>query len=350
VADAFRVGLIGYGLAGASFHAPFITTTPGLLLDTVVTSDPERQRQVARTHPEARIVNSADQMWRESPGLHLVVVASANRSHVPLARAAIAAGAAVVVDKPLAASAAEGRQLIAEAAAAGTFLTVFQNRRWDGDFLTLRQLLRDGRLGRPLRFESRFERWRPDPNPGWRQHPDPADAGGLLYDLGSHLIDQALQLFGDIEEVYAELDRRHPAAAVDDDSFVAISHRSGVRSHLFMSVIAAQPGPRMRVLGSEAAYVKYGLDVQEAALRAGQRPGGASWGEEPPDRWGQLGRAESLQAVATLPGAYQQFYAGVLASLRGDAPPPVDPRDAVRVLEIIDAAQRSSAGRCVVGL
>jgi predicted dehydrogenase len=164
------------------------------------------------------------------------------------------------------------------------------------------------------------------------------------------LIDQALQLFGDIEEVYAELDRRHPAAAVDDDSFVAISHRSGVRSHLFMSVIAAQPGPRMRVLGSEAAYVKYGLDVQEAALRAGQRPGGASWGEEPPDRWGQLGRAESLQAVATLPGAYQQFYAGVLASLRGDAPPPVDPRDAVRVLEIIDAAQRSSAGRCVVGL
>jgi scyllo-inositol 2-dehydrogenase (NADP+) len=350
VADAFRVGLIGYGLAGASFHAPFITTTPGLLLDTVVTSDPERQRQVARTHPEARIVNSADQMWRESPGLHLVVVASANRSHVPLARAAIAAGAAVVVDKPLAASAAEGRQLIAEAAAAGTFLTVFQNRRWDGDFLTLRQLLRDGRLGRPLRFESRFERWRPDPNPGWRQHPDPADAGGLLYDLGSHLIDQALQLFGDIEEVYAELDRRHPAAAVDDDSFVAISHRSGVRSHLFMSVIAAQPGPRMRVLGSEAAYVKYGLDVQEAALRAGQRPGGASWGEEPPDRWGQLGRAESLQAVATLPGAYQQFYAGVLASLRGDAPPPVDPRDAVRVLEIIDAAQRSSAGRCVVDL
>ena len=261
---------------------------------------------------------------------------------------AIAAGAAVVVDKPLAATAADARQVIAEAAAAGRMLTVFQNRRWDGDFLTLRQLLQQGELGRPLRFESRFERWRPEPTPGWRQRPDPAEAGGLLYDLGSHLIDQAILLFGDIDNVYAELDRRHPAAAVDDDSFVALAHRSGVRSHLVMSVMAAQPGPRIRMLGSKAAYVKFGLDVQEAALRAGQRPGGASWGEEPADQWGQLGSAGSLRPVATLPGAYQQFYAGVLLALRGEAPPPVDAVDAVRVLEIIEAARRSAAERRVV--
>ena len=348
VAEPFRVGLIGYGLAGACFHAPFITATPGLQLHAIVTRDPERQRQVARDHPEARIVDSADLLWRDPHGLDLVVVASVNSSHVPLARAAIAAGAAVVVDKPLAATAADARQLIAEATAAGKMLTVFQNRRWDGDFLTLRQLLLQGQLGEPLRFESRFERWRPDPNHGWRQRPDPADAGGLLYDLGSHLIDQALLLFGEVESVYAELDRRHPAAAVDDDSFVALTHRSGVRSHLFMSVMAAQPGPRIRMLGSRAAYVKYGLDGQEAALRAGQRPGGAAWGQEPPDGWGQLGSGESLRPVPTLPGAYQQFYAGVVAALRGGAPPPVDPRDTVRVLDIIHAAQRSGAERRIV--
>jgi predicted dehydrogenase len=342
--------LIGYGLAGASFHAPFIATTRGLELHAVVTSDPERQRQVARDYPDARIVNSADQLWHDAQGLDLVVVASANRSHVPLARAALAAGAAVVVDKPLAATAIEARQLIADARAAGRMLTVFQNRRWDGDFLTLRRLLLQGQLGEPLRFESRFERWRPGPNPGWRQRPDPTEAGGLLYDLGSHLIDQALQLFGDVAEVYAELDRRHPAAAVDDDTFVALRHASGVRSHLFMSVMAAQAGPRIRMLGSQAAYVKFGLDVQEAALRAGQRPGGSRWGEEPADRWGQLGAGESRRAVPTMPGAYQRFYAGVLSALRGEAAVPVDPADAARVLDIIGAAQQSAAGRCVVRL
>jgi predicted dehydrogenase len=342
--------LIGYGLAGACFHAPFIATTPGLRLVAVVTSSPERQQQVARDHPGIRIADSVDELWRKTDRLDLVVVASSNRSHVPLARAAIAAGAAVVVDKPIAATAADARQLIAEAAAAGRILTVFQNRRWDGDFLTLQHLLSQGELGEPLRFESRFERWRPETNAGWRQRPDPAEAGGLLYDLGAHLIDQALLLFGEADDVYAELDRRHPSAAVDDDSFVALTHRSGVRSHLFMSVMAARPGPRIRMLGSKAAYVKFGLDVQEAALRAGERPGGARWGEDTPDHWGQLGAGQSFRPVPTRPGAYQVFYAGVVAALRGEAPPPVDPADAVRALEIITAAQESAAGRRVVRL
>jgi predicted dehydrogenase len=346
----FRVGLIGYGLAGACFHAPFITTTPGLHLAAVVTGNPERQQQVAADYPGVRIAKTVDELWQEAGGLDLVVVATANRSHVPLARAAIAAGSAVVVDKPIAATAADARQLIDEASAAGRILTVFQNRRWDGDFLTLRQLLSDGALGEPRRFESRFERWRPEPNPGWRQRSDPADAGGLLYDFGAHLIDQALLLFGDVDDVYAELDRRHPSASVDDDSFVALTHRSGVRSHLFMSVMAAQAGPRFRMLGSRAAYVKFGLDVQEAALRAGERPGGAAWGEEAPDRWGRIGAGDSLRSVPTRAGAYQAFYAGMVPALRGEAPPPVDPADAVRALEIIAAAQRSNTGRQVVRL
>jgi scyllo-inositol 2-dehydrogenase (NADP+) len=192
------------------------------------------------------------------------------------------------------------------------------------------------------RFESRFERWRPAPKPGWRELADPEEAGGILYDLGSHLIDQALSLFGPARRVYAELERRRDGAAVDDDAFVALSHHSGVRSHLWMSAVAAQPGPRLRVLGSRGAYVKWGMDVQEEALRGGARPG-AGWGEEPEPRWGTLGADEDVRPVPTEPGDYPAFYRGVAAALREGAPPPVDPADAVAALEVIEAARRSAA-------
>lgn len=336
----FGVGLVGYGLAGACFHAPFIATTPGLRLATVVTKDPSRRQQAARDHPDARILETVDELWARSSDLDAVVVASPNRTHVPLAHAAADAGLAVVVDKPLAASAAEARALIAHARERGTLLTVFQNRRWDGDFLTLRRLLREGALGDPFRFESRFERWRPQVNPGWRHLASPEDAGGLLFDFGSHLIDQALLLFGPVVHVHAELDRRHAQANVDDDSFVALTHASGVRSHLFMSSMAANAGARFRVLGSKAAYVKFGMDPQEDALRAGRRPGESGWGEEPSDRWGRLGCGDDTSAVRTEPGAYQDFYRGLVAALRGEAPAPVDPDDAAAALDVIELAQR----------
>jgi predicted dehydrogenase len=180
------------------------------------------------------------------------------------------------------------------------------------------------------------------PRANWRESGAPEEAGGLLYDLGSHLIDQALLLFGPVVRVYAELDRRRPDVQVDDDVFVALEHASGVRSHLRASSVAAQPAPRLRVLGSEGAYVKHGLDVQEEALRAGRRLG-PGWGEEPPSRWGLVGAGDDLTPVRTEAGAWPAFYAGVAAALRGEAPPPVDPRDAVAGLEIIAAAQRSAA-------
>lgn len=344
----FRVGLIGFGVAGAYFHAPFIATTPGLRLSAVVTRDPERQARVARDYPDVRVVDSVERLWDDARHLDVVVIATPNRSHVPLAQAAIDAGLPAVVDKPMAASSAGARRLVAHARACGRLLTVYQNRRWDGDFLTLRRLLQDGEIGQPLRFESRFERWRPILRPDWRHLAAPEDAGGLLFDLGSHLVDQAMLLFGPVSHVYAELDHRHPDAVVDDDSFVALTHRSGVRSHLFMSAMAAQPGPRFRVLGSRAAYVKYGMDVQETELRAGGRPDRAGWGEEPVDRWGQLGHSETLRAVPTAPGAYQDFYRGLVSALRGDGPPPVDPADAVAALDVIEAAHRAARERRVV--
>jgi predicted dehydrogenase len=342
------VGLIGYGLAGAAFHAPLIAATPGLGLAAVVTSNAERARQARAEHPGVEVADSAERLWERADELDLVVVASPNRSHVPLALAALEAGLAVVVDKPLAATAADARRLVDEARSRGLLLTVFQNRRWDGDFLTLRRLLAEGALGGVHRFESRFERWRPTPKPGWRERGDPAEAGGALYDLGSHLVDQALVLFGPVRHVYAELDRRRPGVEVDDDAYVALTHASGVRSHLWMSAVAAEHAGRFRVLGSRAAFVKGGLDVQEEALRRGRWPGNHGWGEEPPERWGRLGAGEEWVSVPTERGAWPEFYAGVAAALRDGAPPPVDPADAVAGLEVIEAARRSAAERVVV--
>jgi len=338
-----RVALVGYGLAGSAFHAPLIATTPGMRLTFVVTSSAERAAQARAGYPGVEIVESAERVWERAGEIDLVVVASPNRTHVPLALDALRAGLAVVVDKPLAATAADGQQLVDEARARGLLLSVFQNRRWDGDFLTLRRLLAEGALGDVHRYESRFERWRPVPKQGWREHGDPAEAGGVLYDLGSHLIDQALVLFGPATHVYAELDRRRPGVEADDDAFVALTHASGVRSHLWMSSVAADDDGRMRVLGGRAAYVKHGLDVQEAVLRAGGRPGDADWGEEPRERWGRIGAGETWQAVPTERGDYPAFYAGIAAALRDGTPPPVDPADAVAALAIIEAARLSAA-------
>jgi predicted dehydrogenase len=338
-----RVGLMGYGHAGSVFHAPLIGATQGLHLAAIVTANPERAARAFHDCPTARIVGTADELWARPGDIDVVVVASPNKTHVPLASAALAAGIAVVVDKPMAASAADARRLIEEAEARGVPLTVFHNRRWDGDFLTIRRLLQEGRLGQPLRFESRFERWRPAPRGGWRELSDPAEAGGLLFDLGTHLIDQALTLFGPVDQVYAEIDCRRAGATVDDDVFVALTHASGVRSHLWTTVMAGAPGPRFRVLGSEATFTKYGMDVQEDALRTGARPTNADWGEDPPERWGLLGAGDDVHPIPTARGAYQQFYRELVAALRTDARPPVDPRDAVAVLDIIELARRSAA-------
>jgi predicted dehydrogenase len=345
-----RVGLLGYGLGGRVFHAPLIRACPGLELAAVVTRSPERRAALAAACPEAAVLDTPDELWARADELDLVVVATPNRSHVSLAEAALRAGLPVVVDKPLARSAAEARALIAEARARGRLLTVFQNRRWDGDFLTVRRLLAEDALGPVRRFESRFERWSPAPRPGWRESGDPAEAGGLLYDLGAHLVDQALQLFGPVRTVYAELDRRRAGVVAADDVFVALAHASGTRSHLWMSKVAAQRGPRFRVLGERAAFTKHGLDGQEPAMATGGVPGSPGWGEEPPERWGVLGEDGAARPVTTEAGRYLAFYEAVAAAVRDGAPPPVDPADAAAALDVIEAARTSAERGQVVEL
>ncbi|MGR6970615.1 Gfo/Idh/MocA family oxidoreductase [Streptomyces cynarae] len=341
-----RVGLVGYGLAGSVFHAPLIAATEGLVLDTVVTSNPERQQQARAEFPDVRVAATADELWPRAGELDLIVVASPNKTHVPIATAALEAGLPVVVDKPVAGTAAEARGLAALAEERGLLLSVFQNRRWDNDFLTLRKLLAEGELGDVWRFESRFERWRPKPKGGWRESGDPAEIGGLLYDLGSHVVDQALVLFGPVATVYAESDVRRPGAEADDDTFIALTHTSGVRSHLYVSATAAQLGPRFRVLGSRAGYVKYGLDPQEAALREGLRPG-PEWGQEPESLWGRVGSGESPltgggRPEPTLPGDYPAYYKAVATALRQGGPNPVTALEAADALDVLEAARRSA--------
>jgi predicted dehydrogenase len=341
-----RVAIIGYGLAGSVFHGPLVAATEGLELATIVTANPQRQRHAERDHPGARVVAGADEVWG---GEHdLVVVATPNDTHAPLAREALDHGMAVVVDKPLALSAREAGELVEHAAGR---LTVFQNRRWDSDQLTLRRLAASGTLGDVLRHESRFERWRPEPRPdAWRETRTPEEGGGVLLDLGAHLVDEALRLHGPARSVYAEIDSVRGGAA-DDDAFVALRHESGVYSHLRASAVTAAPGPRLRVLGERAAFVVDEVDGQEDALHDGLRPGrDEPWGVEPPARWGRLERGDEVEPVPSEPGAWPEFYRGVARWLRDGGDPPVDPWDAVRVLEVIEAARESAAQRSLVRL
>jgi scyllo-inositol 2-dehydrogenase (NADP+) len=343
-----RVGLIGFGLAGSTFHAPLIAAVPELQLASIVTANPERAERARGAFPAARVLPDADALFAAADEYDLVVVATPNRFHVSQGLAALEAGLHVVVDKPVAASARDARRLAAAASERGLVAAAFHNRRWDGDALTVRRLLDGEELGELLRFESRFERWRPEVDEErWRERPAPEDAGGVLFDLGSHLIDQALFFLGPPSRIYAEVARRRSGARVDDDVFVALEYAGGVRAHLWASMVAARPGPRFRVLGSRAAYVKYGLDVQEAALRAGERPDAPGFGREPRERWGVLGTEEIAQPLETEPGRYLAFYEGMVAAIRGDAPPPVTLADAIAGLEVIEAA-RASAERGVV--
>jgi predicted dehydrogenase len=334
--EAARVAVIGYGLAGSVFHAPLIDATAGLALRTVVTRNPERADDARRRYPGVEVVGEADAVL--DPDEHeLIVVATPNDSHAPLAHAAIEAGIPVVVDKPLAPTAAQARELVELAELRGVALTAFMNRRWDSDQLTVGRLVEDGRLGEVRLNESRFERWKPESAEVWRETSTPEQGGGVLLDLGTHLVDQALLRFGPVASVYGEVLHRRGGPA-DDDAFVALEHESGVTSHLRATIVEPAPGPRLRVSGTEAAFLVEAVDGQEDALRAGARPG-PEWGAEPEERWGRLIRGDDGEPVPSERGDWPRFYAGVAGALAGSGPMPVDPRDAVAVLEILDRAR-----------
>jgi scyllo-inositol 2-dehydrogenase (NADP+) len=350
VAD-LRVAIIGYGLAGRFFHAPLIAATDGLAVASVVTSSLERQAQATAEYPDAQALSSPEELWERAAEHDLVVVATPNDAHAPLAAEAIDHGLDVVVDKPLATTSGEAEALIEHSEQQSRLLTVFQNRRWDSDQLTLARLLAEDRLGTVLRYESRFERWRPSASgEAWRDSTPPEQGGGQLLDLGPHLIDQALRLFGPVTHVYGEVDARRGGQS-DDDAFLALRHETEVISHLRASAITAAPGPRLRVLGTKAAFVVEDVDGQEDALRSGARPDQVSdWGAEPESRWGRLLQGDEVEVVPSARGDWPQFYRLTAKAIRDGSPPPVDPRDAVAALRVIEAARLSAATREVVSL
>ena len=347
MADApLGVGIVGYGLAGRSFHAPFIEATEGLELRAIVTADRSRAARAAAEHPASKVVPTVDALL-DRAGIDIVVVAAPNRAHVPIAVRALENGRHVIVDKPIATSVADAERLIDTAARSSRLFSVYQNRRWDGDFLTVRRLIDEGALGPLDSVEARFERLA-EVDPVWRE--DVGERGGPLPDLGAHLLDQALLLLGPARRVWSQAARRRPGSRVDDSVFVALDHADGRWSRTWVSLIASHVGPRLRVRGLTGEYVKDDLDPQEAQLLSGMRPRTPGFGVEPPDRAGRLHAHGTSRAVVSEVGDYTRFYEGFRDAVLGIGRVPVDPCDSLAVLRLIDAAERSSATGSVVTL
>jgi predicted dehydrogenase len=333
------VGLAGYGLAGRLFHSPYVRAVDGLRIAAIATSHPERQGQARADHPDASVVATLDELLAH-PDVEVVVIVTPNRAHVPVGIRALDAGRHVVVDKPIAMDIPEAETLIEAADRAGRLLSVYQNRRWDGDIQTLRTVLDEGTLGAIDSLEARFERRWPVGDE-WRESAE--EAGGPHRDLGAHLVDQSLLLFGPVERVFAQFDRRRPGSRVEDSTFVALDHAGGVRSRLWTSLIADPIGPRLRVRGLAGEFIKDARDPQETQLLAGLRPGDAGFGEEPPELWGRLHAADgTVTRIQTQRGDYRRYYELFRDAVRGEGPVPVDPADSVRGLRVLEAAERSA--------
>jgi scyllo-inositol 2-dehydrogenase (NADP+) len=331
-----RAGVIGYGLGGMAFHAPLIDAVPALELAAVATS---RADEVHARYPDVQVTDA--QALIADPAIALVAISTPNDTHFPLAKAALEAGKHVVIDKPFATSVAEAEELAALVEARGLVLCPFHNRRWDGDFLTVRALVESGRLGEILLYEAHWDRFRPELVQPWKE--SIAAGSGQLPDLGPHLIDQMLLLFGTPEALSADLEVQRVGGQVDD--YFALTFHYGMRRVVLTSSrLVAAPRPRFGMHGRQGSFVKYGLDPQEAALRAGGRAGDPGYGVEDPAQHGVLTLPDGTQeTIASEAGDYRLFYAGVAAAIGEGAPAPVDPADAVTGLRIIELARQSAA-------
>lgn len=333
-----KIGLMGYGFAGQTFHAPVIAHCGHATVAAIATSQPGRARA---DYPDATIVADLDALLALAH-IDCVVIATPNDTHFDLARRTLAGGKHVVVDKPVTLSAAEARELAALAHDRGLLLAPFHNRRWDGDFITVRDLLHRGALGRVTHFESHFDRFRPLVRQRWRE--DATRGGGLLYDLGPHLIDQALALFGAPDTVTAFVHTRRDGGAAPDYAHLVLGYPRH-EAVLHASALAAF-APRFVIHGTRGSYLKDGLDTQEDQLKAGLRPGNAGFGggNEPGRLHVLLDDAqETERAQPTADGDYTGFYRALAASIRDRAPFPVSPQDAIDVMTVIELAMESAA-------
>jgi predicted dehydrogenase len=339
-----RVGLVGFGMAGRVFHGPLISSVEGLELAAVVERSTDN---AAARYPGITTYRTLDDLLADA-SLGLFVVATPSGTHFQVAKLILEAGKNVVVDKPMSTTAAEIAQLMELATVKNVLLIPFHNRRWDSDFLTIQKLLHDGSLGRLVYFESRFDRWRPDPPSDRLWKEDPAAGGGVLLDLGTHIADQALALFGLPEAVAADLLCERDWARVNDAFTVRLRY-PGLTVVLGANCLSSPPGPRFHLRGTKGNYWKLGLDPQEAALNKVTRIADPAWGQEPPADWGTLhvdaDGGTVTRPVAPIPGDYRLYYAQVRDALLGEAPAPVKPLDAWRVIRLLEWAALSSGER-----
>jgi scyllo-inositol 2-dehydrogenase (NADP+) len=342
-----EVGLIGYGLAGRAFHAPVIRAVAGLHLAAIL----ERTgNEAAEKYPDVRIVRSMEELLaiRE---IRLVVIATPNDTHAPLARECLAAGRDVLVDKPFATTLAEAKSLVEFAKNAGRLITVYQNRRYDGDFQAIRTLVADGTLGRIVRFETTYDRYRPQLKPGaWRE--TTRAGSGILFDIAPHLIDHALVLFRLPEAVTADLRIERENAVADDAFDILLHYPRGMRAALRSSILAAAPRPRFVLHGTQSSFVKQTFDPQENNLRHGNIPQDGAWGAEPEENWGVLTVPEGDKYMQRrIPSAscdYRDYYANLRDALLGKAALAVTPEWALNAMRLLEMAQESSEKRCTI--
>jgi scyllo-inositol 2-dehydrogenase (NADP+) len=337
MAKDIRVGVIGFGLAGRYFHSAVIAETPGLELAAIVQRSGD---EAGKTHPGAKICRSIEEMLKDS-SIQLVVVATPSYSHFENALECIHAGRNVLVDKPFTLTSDEAEQLIEQARKRGVLVTAYQNRRWDGGFVTLKQVLASGVLGRVVSFESHFDRFREAPRLDvWRESGGPG--GGILFDLGAHLIDEATVLFRNPESIWADI-RIDRDCGVVDDAFDVLLKFSGVTALLRSTLTAARPGPRFVVHGTKGSFVKWGLDPQEDALKAGAKFSDPGFGEEPESQWGELYvPGQPAKKIKTAAGDYRGLYANVRDAILGKAKLEVTPEQAWRTTRLIELARESS--------
>jgi scyllo-inositol 2-dehydrogenase (NADP+) len=344
-AKTIRVGLIGFGLSGQTFHAPMIVAVPGLEFACVV----ERSGDLARQkYPQTRIARSVDELLADDR-IQLCVIATPNEWHFELARKCLSAGRAVLIDKPFTVTSEEALLLMRLAEKRGLLLTVYQSRRLDGDFKTVRKILAAGTLGRIVMFESHFDRFRPTLKNAWRERPGPG--AGMLYDLGPHLIDQAMQLFGKPDSITADICCERDGGLVDDAFDLRLDY-PGMRALLRSTMIACAHATRFVVNGTAGSFLKTALDPQEEPLRRGIAPGGPGWGEDPEAHWGTLYLATDTapggRKIRTEPGDYREFYANIRDAMLGKAELAVKPQQALDVVRAIELAFESSRERRTV--
>jgi predicted dehydrogenase len=342
-----EVGLIGFGLAGRAFHAPVIRAVPGLRLAAILQRSGS---EAAEKYPGVRIVRSLEELLAIEE-IRLIVIATPNDTHCPLARQCLAAGRDVVVDKPFATTLEEASSLVQFAKRAGRLLTVYQNRRYDGDFQAIRELVAAGTLGRIVRFETSYDRYRPQLKPAaWRETQRPGS--GILFDIAPHLIDHALVLFGLPEAVTADVRIERENAVADDAFDITLYYPGSMRAVLRSSILAAAPRPRFVVLGTLGSFVKQSFDPQEMNLRSGHIPANTAWGAEPEENWGVLtlpaGDTFTQRRIPSASCDYRDYYSNVRDAILGRAKLAVTPEWSLDVMRMLELARESSEKRRTV--